>query len=53
MILKVPTGYICTIDGDKGKLEFVSLQDYGKNKNIKANFLGYTNEINGEHSVCP
>ena len=46
MILKVPTGHICTIDGDKGKLEFVSLQDYGKNKNIKANFLGYTNEIN-------
>lgn len=49
MILKnltVPTGNICIMQADKGKLEFVSLQDYGKAKNIKADFLGYTNEIN-------
>lgn len=45
-IIKVPTGHICIIDGEKGKLEFVSLQDYGKAKNIKADFLGYTREIN-------
>ncbi len=45
-IVKVPTGNICIINGEKGKLEFVSLQDYGKNKNIKANFLGFDNEIN-------
>lgn len=44
--LKVPTGNICIIQGEKNKLEFVSLQDYGKAKNIKANFLGYTKEIN-------
>jgi len=41
-----PTGEICIIEGDKGKLEFVSLHDYGKAKNIKADFLGYTKEIN-------
>ena len=49
MILKnltVPTGNICIMQADKGKLEFVSLQDYGKAKNIKADFLGYTKEIN-------
>ena len=44
--LKVPTGNICIMQADKGKLEFVSLQDYGKAKNIKADFLGYTQEIN-------
>lgn len=42
----VPTGNICIIQGEKGKLEFVSLHDYGKAKNIKADFLGYTKEIN-------
>lgn len=42
----VPTGNICIMQGDKGKLEFVSLHDYGKAKNIKADFLGYTKEIN-------
>lgn len=44
--LKVPTGNICIMQADKGKLEFVSLHDYGKAKNIKADFLGYTQEIN-------
>lgn len=44
--LIVPTGHICILECEKGKLEFVSLQDYGKAKNIKANFLGYTKEIN-------
>lgn len=44
--LKVPTGNICIIKGEKGRLEFVSLHDYGKAKNIKADFLGYTQEIN-------
>lgn len=44
--LYVPTGNICIMRADKGKLEFVSLQDYGKAKNIKADFLGYTKEIN-------
>ena len=32
------------------KLEFLTVGDYGKENNIKANFLGLTNEINGvEH----
>lgn len=46
-IFEVPTGHICIIDGEKGKLEFVSLGDYGKAKNIKADFLGLKEEING------
>ena len=45
-VLNVPTGEICIIEAEKGKLEFVSLHDYGKAKNIKADFLGYTKEIN-------
>jgi 23S rRNA (adenine2503-C2)-methyltransferase len=48
---EVPTGEICIIDGEKGrKLEFLSIGDYGKEANIKADFLGLTEEINGvEH----
>jgi 23S rRNA (adenine2503-C2)-methyltransferase len=45
--IKVPTGNICVIQGEKGLLEFVSVQDYGKQKNIKADFLGLKDEING------
>ena len=45
--IKVPTGNICIAEADKGKLEFLSLGDYGKNANVKANFLGLTNEIEG------
>jgi len=48
--IKVPTGTIYTIDGDN-PLEFLSIGDYGKSNNIKADFLGYFEEINGvEHS---
>lgn len=37
------------VDTDK-KLEFLTVGDYGKENNIKANFLGFTKEINGvEH----
>lgn len=48
---EVPTGHICIIEGESGKkLEFLSIGDYGKEKNIKADFLGYTNEVSGvEH----
>lgn len=45
--IKVPTGNICVMQGDKGKLEFLSIGDYGKDANIKADFLGITREING------
>jgi 23S rRNA (adenine2503-C2)-methyltransferase len=34
--------------GERGKpLEFLSLGDYGKEKNIKADFMGITRELNG------
>lgn len=45
--IKVPTGNICVMQGDKGLIEFLSIGDYGKNSNIKADFLGITREING------
>lgn len=43
----VPTGNICIVSGEHGQLEFVSLGDYGKDKNLKADFLGIEREING------
>lgn len=45
--IKVPTGNICIAQGDKGKLEFLSIGDYGKQANIKADFLGIKRELNG------
>lgn len=45
--LKVPTGNICIMEGERGKLEFLSIGDYGKNSNIKADFLGITRELEG------
>ena len=44
---KLPTGYLFTDTYSKGELETLSIGDYGKAKNIKADFLGYTKEING------
>lgn len=44
---KTPTGNICVGEGEKGLLEFLSLGDYGKEKNLKADFLGLKKEING------
>lgn len=46
-ICKIPTGYLFTDDYSRGKLETLSIGDYGKSKNIKADFLGYTRELNG------
>lgn len=46
-IIKVPTGEIYVAKGDKGLLEFLTVGDYGKNANIKADFLGITRELNG------
>lgn len=45
--IKVPTGNICIADGEHGPLEFLSIGDYGKAKNIKADFMGLDKEING------
>jgi 23S rRNA (adenine2503-C2)-methyltransferase len=44
---KLPTGFLIVDDYEKGKLETLSIGDYGKHKNIKADFLGYTRELNG------
>lgn len=45
--IEVPTGNICIMKGEKGNLEFLSIGDYGKEVNIKADFLGITKELNG------
>lgn len=44
---KLPTGYLIVDDYSKGKLETLSIGDYGKHVNVKADFLGYSKEING------
>ena len=43
----LPTGYLFTIDGERGELEVLSIGDYGKKANVKADFLGYTEHIKG------
>jgi 23S rRNA (adenine2503-C2)-methyltransferase len=45
--IQVPTGNICVMQGERGLLEFLSIGDYGKDLNIKADFLGITRELNG------
>lgn len=46
--LDVPTGRIITACGkDRKPFEFLFVGDYGKNANIKADFLGITRELNG------
>ena len=45
--VKVPTGNIMIVEGDKGKLECLSIGDYGRNENVKAQFLGLHKDING------
>lgn len=42
--IQVPTGNIVICDGSKGQLEFVSVGDYGKDVNLKADFLGLKND---------
>lgn len=43
--LKVPTGDILVVEGDKGKLEMLSIGDYGQAVNIKADFLGLGRDL--------
>lgn len=43
--IKVPTGNIMIVEGDKGKLECLSIGDYGQETNIKADFLGLDRPI--------
>lgn len=47
----IPTGYLFTSQGSKGELETLSIGDYGKRYNVKADFLGYPNEIAGVPNV--
>lgn len=44
--IKVPTGNIIIVEGDRGKLECLSIGDYGKDANLKADFMGLTRKIN-------
>lgn len=43
----IPTGYLFTGDYSKGQLETLSIGDYGKAYNVKADFLGFKDEIHG------
>lgn len=43
----IPTGYLFVGQYSKGPLETLSIGDYGKRFNVKADFLGFTNEIRG------
>jgi 23S rRNA (adenine2503-C2)-methyltransferase len=45
--IKVPTGNICIIEGEEGLLEVLSIGDYGRAKNVKADFLGLPDDIEG------
>lgn len=44
---KLPTGFLFVDEYSRGSLETLSIGDYGKAKNVKADFLGYKKEING------
>lgn len=43
----LPTGYLFVDEYTKGPLETLSIGDYGKPYNVKADFLGYSRDLNG------
>lgn len=47
MKYKIPTGFLLVNEYSRGLLETLSIGDYGKSRNVKADFLGYTRELNG------
>lgn len=47
----IPTGYLFTSKCSKGELETLSIGDYGKHFNVKADFLGFTKIIEGVPNV--
>lgn len=51
--IKVPTGEIYVGESDGKPVEFLSIADYGKEANIKADFLGITRELNGVPNGTP
>lgn len=42
--IPVPTGDILIVEGDRGELEMLSIGDYGKEVNLKADCLGLTED---------
>lgn len=50
---EVPTGILFTDEYSRGRLETLSIGDYGKSHNVKADFLGLTRPIAGvENQEC-
>ena len=47
----IPTGYLFTSECDRGALETLSIGDYGKRYNIKADFLGFHDDIEGVPNI--
>lgn len=43
--VEVPTGNILVVEGQRGKLECLSIGDYGKDVNLKCDALGLTKDI--------
>jgi len=43
--IEVPTGNILVVEGQRGKLECLSIGDYGKDVNLKCDALGLTKDI--------
>lgn len=43
----IPTGFLFVDSYDHGELETLSIGDYGKHINVKADFLGYSDDLNG------
>jgi 23S rRNA (adenine2503-C2)-methyltransferase len=46
-LYNLPTGKLIIDNYTAGELETLSIGDYGKHNNVKADFLGYVNEIHG------
>lgn len=53
--IEVPTGNILVVEADHGKLELLSLADYGKEVNVKCDAMGLTREIDKvvHHELLP
>jgi len=49
--IPIPTGYLFVGKYSKGLLETLSIGDYGKPYNVKADFLGYHKEIEGVPNI--
>ena len=45
--IQVPTGNILILKGNKGFIEALSIGDYGRAQNIKADFLGFDRHLDG------